>query len=159
MAAADETTPLLASASESAWAPRDVAAKRAVAIPLSEAEYILSVFRPGRDAQGADASEVRTTRWDRCTHAQVPDDADFFRCVELARAAISNGLHPRMISAGTSGSYFVRIAEGGQQRIFGVFKPMDEEPYGNLNPKRMFLRKYLWWAMGRPWYVRVYEHD
>ncbi len=34
--------------------------------------------------------------------------------------------------------------------MVAVFKPKDEEPYGNLNPKRQFLRKYLWWAMGRP---------
>lgn len=36
------------------------------------------------------------------------------------------------ISAGSSGSYFIK---NSSNIIVGVFKPHDEEPYGNLNPK------------------------
>ncbi|CBQ72527.1 related to LSB6-Phosphatidylinositol 4-kinase [Sporisorium reilianum SRZ2] len=89
---------------------------------------------------------------------------EFQRQVEQVKHAIQQGVYPKMITTGSSGSYFVRIinnesafSEGGaqQQQIpslatVAVFKPKDEEPYGNLNPKRQFLRKYLWWAMGRP---------
>ena len=76
--------------------------------------------------------------------------------VDRVRESIDAGVYSRMISLGTSGSYFALIREHGDTRIFGVFKPMDEEPYGNLkcvhanSPKRVFLRRYFWWAMGRP---------
>jgi hypothetical protein len=36
------------------------------------------------------------------------------------------------IEQGSSGSYFCRDPES---HIVGVFKPKNEEPYGNLNPK------------------------
>lgn len=90
------------------------------------------------------------------------DDSEFFDMVVRVRNAIQSGINPRMISVGTSGSYIVYEQSETGPRIAGVFKPMDEEPYGNLkyvyaclsSPKRVFLRKYLWWAMGRPWYVK-----
>lgn len=41
-------------------------------------------------------------------------------------------IHPKLISQGSSGSYFVYNATG---KIVGVFKPKDEEPYGPLSPK------------------------
>lgn len=46
--------------------------------------------------------------------------------------AISSGVNPRMIAVGTSGSYFVYEQGDHDHIIAGVFKPMDEEPYGNL---------------------------
>lgn len=57
-----------------------------------------------------------------------------------------------MITTGSSGSYFARVQDSSTQSIktVAVFKPKDEEPYGELNPKRVFLRKYFWWALGRP---------
>ncbi|PWN45884.1 hypothetical protein IE81DRAFT_296908 [Ceraceosorus guamensis] len=90
--------------------------------------------------------------------------------VDRVRAAIAQGIYPKMITTGSSGSYFARApveTQGAQLHVgheheeeatvlhqnletVAVFKPQDEEPYGNLNPKRVFLRKYLWWAMGRP---------
>ncbi|KAL9033903.1 MAG: hypothetical protein Q9214_007290, partial [Letrouitia sp. 1 TL-2023] len=42
------------------------------------------------------------------------------------------GVHPKMISQGSSGSYFARNSEG---KVVGVFKPKDEEPYATRNPK------------------------
>jgi hypothetical protein len=41
-------------------------------------------------------------------------------------------MQPTRISQGSSGSYFCRNSSG---KIVGVFKPKNEEPYGQLNPK------------------------
>lgn len=97
--------------------------------------------------------------------------AEFRQQVEQVKHAISKGVYPKMITTGSSGSYFVRIIADPSSShtshsnstplpppplsqapltTVAVFKPKDEEPYGNLNPKRQFARKYLWWAMGRP---------
>jgi phosphatidylinositol 4-kinase type 2 len=57
---------------------------------------------------------------------------DFDDIVESVRVAIEMGVHPKMISQGSSGSYFARNTDG---KIVGVFKPKDEEPYASRNPK------------------------
>lgn len=68
--------------------------------------------------------------------------------------AINDGIHPKMITKGSSGSYFARAKVDGRvqtvalvqalpffkkrlvlKRDCSVFKPKDEEPYGRLNPK------------------------
>lgn len=48
------------------------------------------------------------------------------------RLAIDSGVHPRLNARGSSGSYFARDTAG---QTLGIFKPKDEEPYGQLNPK------------------------
>lgn len=58
--------------------------------------------------------------------------ADFQRLVEHCQRAIDRNVHPMRISQGSSGSYFIKDE---QERIVGVFKPKDEEPYGQLNPR------------------------
>jgi len=65
------------------------------------------------------------------------DDPEFTEVIRQSEAAIDAGIFPQRIYQGSSGSYFVKDAEG---KIIGVFKPKDEEPYGRLNPKWM---KYL----------------
>ncbi|KAL2255889.1 hypothetical protein VTK26DRAFT_2529 [Humicola hyalothermophila] len=57
---------------------------------------------------------------------------EFEAIVDSVRSAIQQGVHPRMISQGSSGSYFARNPEG---KVVGVFKPKDEEPYAAGNPK------------------------
>jgi hypothetical protein len=57
---------------------------------------------------------------------------EFDEIVESVRLAIEQGLHPKIISQGSSGSYFARNCEG---QVVGVFKPKDEEPYAAGNPK------------------------
>lgn len=52
--------------------------------------------------------------------------------VESIRLAMELGIHPKMISQGSSGSYFARNSDG---KVVGVFKPKDEEPYASRNPK------------------------
>ncbi|KAJ6096506.1 hypothetical protein N7486_007252 [Penicillium sp. IBT 16267x] len=58
--------------------------------------------------------------------------AEYEEIVESVRLAIELGVHPRMITQGSSGSYFARNPEG---KVVGVFKPKDEEPYASRNPK------------------------
>lgn len=72
--------------------------------------------------------------------ALPPADEGIDRCnknefdiiVESVRVAIEIGMHPKMISQGSSGSYFARNSSG---KVVGVFKPKDEEPYASRNPK------------------------
>ncbi|OAA59558.1 phosphatidylinositol 4-kinase type 2 subunit [Niveomyces insectorum RCEF 264] len=57
---------------------------------------------------------------------------EFEAIVDSVRTAIRQGVHPRMISQGSSGSYFACNPDG---KVVGVFKPKDEEPYAAGNPK------------------------
>jgi phosphatidylinositol 4-kinase type 2 len=57
---------------------------------------------------------------------------EFDEIVESVRVAIEQGIHPKLISQGSSGSYFARNTRGD---VVGVFKPKDEEPYASKNPK------------------------
>lgn len=61
-----------------------------------------------------------------------PDDPRFEDLVKQAEEAIVYNVFPERISQGSSGSYFVKNREA---KTIGVFKPKDEEPYGQLNPK------------------------
>jgi phosphatidylinositol 4-kinase type 2 len=61
-----------------------------------------------------------------------PDDTEFSSVISQAEQGISEGRYPERIYQGSSGSYFVKDAQG---KCIGVFKPKDEEPYGILNPK------------------------
>lgn len=62
-----------------------------------------------------------------------PDDVEYASVIASAEQAIENGIYPERIYQGSSGSYFVKSPDGVKR--IGVFKPKDEEPYGNLNPK------------------------
>jgi phosphatidylinositol 4-kinase type 2 len=68
--------------------------------------------------------------------------------VESVRVAIELNMHPKMISKGSSGSYFARNSEG---KVVGVFKPKDEEPYATRNPKwtKWVHRNLFPWFFGR----------
>lgn len=115
---AGERTPLLQSVVTSA---PDAHRRRALGVHGAKpADYVISVFEPEHGGQSAYAGD------------SLVDDSAFYQMVENIRASIDEGIQPRMISVGTSGSYFVRVRERDDTRIVGVFKPMDEEPYGNL---------------------------
>ncbi|KAJ3066180.1 phosphatidyl inositol kinase, partial [Podochytrium sp. JEL0797] len=60
------------------------------------------------------------------------DAAHFAAIVDEVKAAIEAGVFPERIVKGSSGSYFCKNRAG---KIVGVFKPKNEEPYGNMNPK------------------------
>ena len=72
------------------------------------------------------ASDATETQDDRMTKMGFDD------VVESVKVAIELGVHPKMISQGSSGSYFARNSNG---KVVGVFKPKDEEPYASRNPK------------------------
>ncbi|WFD32071.1 1-phosphatidylinositol 4-kinase [Malassezia sp. CBS 17886] len=123
-AGADESTPLLRVDTHQG---RDHARHLRHRLPLgapdaARADYLVSVFTPETSGESTWADG-----------AQQADDVDFYTLVERIRDSIDEGVQPRMISLGTSGSYFVRIKRGDGVRVVAVFKPMDEEPYGNLN--------------------------
>ncbi|XP_056147852.1 phosphatidylinositol 4-kinase type 2-alpha-like [Lampris incognitus] len=61
-----------------------------------------------------------------------PDDPEFREVVRKAEQAIEEEIFPERIYQGSSGSYFVRDSQG---KVIGIFKPKNEEPYGQLNPK------------------------
>lgn len=84
------------------------------------ADYVVSVFEPERGGKSPYANN------------RPVNDAAFFRMMDEIEASMQAGIQPRMISVGTSGSYFVYVKDGESTRIAAVFKPMDEEPYGNL---------------------------
>ncbi|KAF8577744.1 hypothetical protein K439DRAFT_1639431 [Ramaria rubella] len=71
---------------------------------------------------------------------------DYVAMTESVRGAISEGVHPKMITKGSSGSYFARAKVDGRLQTVGVFKPKDEEPYGRLNPKttKWIHRQFRW---------------
>uniref|UniRef100_A0A0N5CAH0 Phosphatidylinositol 4-kinase type 2 n=1 Tax=Strongyloides papillosus TaxID=174720 RepID=A0A0N5CAH0_STREA len=61
------------------------------------------------------------------------DDVNLLALVtnEICRA-INSGINPERIIQGSSGSYFCKNIQGEK---IGVFKPKNEEPYGDNNPK------------------------
>ncbi|KAJ7072333.1 phosphatidylinositol 3 and 4-kinase-domain-containing protein [Mycena amicta] len=73
----------------------------------------------------------------------------FNSLVESVRSAIAEGVHPKMITKGSSGSYFARAKnEQGRVHTVAVFKPKDEEPYGRLNPKTTkWVHRQLRWII------------
>ncbi|OJD32219.1 phosphatidylinositol 4-kinase type ii subunit alpha [Diplodia corticola] len=73
---------------------------------------------------------------------------EFDDIVEGVRTAIELGTHPKLITQGSSGSYFARNPDG---KVVGVFKPKDEEPYASRNPKwtKWIHRNLFPFAFGR----------
>lgn len=89
-----------------------------------------SVFQPPEGMRPASAETISSDTSDvsgaRMTKLEFDD------VVESVKVAIELGVHPKMISQGSSGSYFARNSDG---KVVGVFKPKDEEPYASRNPK------------------------
>lgn len=67
-----------------------------------------------------------------CAATGPVSQAQFDAIVDSAVEAIDAGIAPKLISQGSSGSYFMYDPTG---KMVGVFKPKDEEPYGPLSPK------------------------
>jgi phosphatidylinositol 4-kinase type 2 len=89
-----------------------------------------SVFQPPEGVRPATAETLALETQSESSGRLTKDQ--FEEIVESVRVAIEMGIHPKMISQGSSGSYFARNAEG---KVVGVFKPKDEEPYASRNPK------------------------
>ncbi|KAL1748661.1 phosphatidylinositol 3 and 4-kinase-domain-containing protein [Schizophyllum fasciatum] len=90
-----------------------------------------SVFEPYVPPAFEEIGPVKTL-----DHEPPMTRAQFDAMVQAIKDAIAEGIHPKMIAKGSSGSYFARAKdETGRVRTVAVFKPKDEEPYGRLNPK------------------------
>ncbi|KAK9764913.1 Phosphatidylinositol 4-kinase LSB6 [Basidiobolus ranarum] len=61
-----------------------------------------------------------------------PINPRFSEVIKSVKNAINSNVHPIRIVQGSSGSYFCLRLDG---KKVGVFKPKNEEPYGQLNPK------------------------
>jgi hypothetical protein len=92
-------------------------------------EIYHSVFQPPNGVRPISTEELES---EEVEGAARKAREEFEEVVESVRLAIEVGVHPRMISQGSSGSYFARNSEG---KVVGVFKPKDEEPYASRNPK------------------------
>ncbi|KAI5286546.1 phosphatidyl inositol kinase [Ascosphaera aggregata] len=90
----------------------------------------VSVFQPPDGIRPYTAEKLEELFAENEKNRLSPEEFD--KIVDSVRTAISNGIHPKMISQGSSGSYFARNTEG---KVVGVFKPKDEEPYASRNPK------------------------
>ncbi|KAF2639683.1 hypothetical protein P280DRAFT_508105 [Massarina eburnea CBS 473.64] len=77
-------------------------------------------------------ASVETLTFDYEGSSERMTKLEFDNIVGSVRVAIDQGTHPKLITQGSSGSYFARNTEG---KVVGVFKPKDEEPYASRNPK------------------------
>jgi phosphatidylinositol 4-kinase type 2 len=91
-------------------------------------EIHYSVFQAPEDIRPATAEELaeRFSKQDRMTKLQFDD------VIELVRIAQEQGIEPKLVTQGSSGSYFAKDSTG---KTVGIFKPKDEEPYATKNPK------------------------
>ncbi|XP_002129036.2 phosphatidylinositol 4-kinase type 2-alpha-like isoform X4 [Ciona intestinalis] len=87
---------------------------------------------PPRSPSGENQPLLSKNRLDAEFINDFPDDSVFQTLVRNAETAIDRGVYPVRIAQGSSGSYFVKDTD---QKTIGVFKPKNEEPYGQLNPK------------------------
>lgn len=88
-----------------------------------------SVFQAPDGVRPATAESL-TVDYDGATDRMTK--LEFDDIVESVRTAIEMEVHPKLITQGSSGSYFARNTQG---KVVGVFKPKDEEPYASRNPK------------------------
>ncbi|GLB37089.1 putative phosphatidylinositol 3- and 4-kinase [Lyophyllum shimeji] len=100
-----------------------------------------SVFEPQVIVNAVPSALVKTL-----DHKPPMTQAAYDVIVQSVQSAISEGIHPKMITKGSSGSYFARAKVDGRVQTVAVFKPKDEEPYGRLNPKttKWLHRQFRW---------------
>lgn len=97
---------------------------------LQRLEIQHSVFQPPSGLAPAGAGSLEA--YDQRLLQNSVSQSEYDSLVERVEAAIDQGVQPKMISQGSSGSYFARDVDG---KVVGVFKPKDEEPYAAGNPK------------------------
>ncbi|KAI8359564.1 phosphatidylinositol 3 and 4-kinase-domain-containing protein [Mortierella sp. GBAus27b] len=90
-----------------------------------------SVFTPVMDSV-IDGQNVKPAPVLTPDHDEPMTSERFVAIVDSVKDAIKANMQPERIVQGSSGSYFCRTRDG---RKVGVFKPKNEEPYGQLNPK------------------------
>ncbi|MCP9266226.1 Phosphatidylinositol 4-kinase type 2-beta [Dirofilaria immitis] len=85
------------------------------------------------DRQNRSSSDEEDLKYYNENYGSVKS-VQFANIIGDAIHAIREGVYPERIRQGSSGSYFVKNCEG---ETIGVFKPKNEEPYGQLNPRWM----------------------
>ncbi|KIO28478.1 hypothetical protein M407DRAFT_22368 [Tulasnella calospora MUT 4182] len=113
-------------------------------------EIVFSVFQRVSPREDLPPAPTKKTLDDEPPKSQH----DFDNLANSVKLAILDGIHPKMIAKGSSGSYFARAKKDGKTQVVGVFKPKDEEcvappqPYGHLNPKttKWIHRNFFWWV-------------
>ncbi|XP_068606734.1 phosphatidylinositol 4-kinase type 2-alpha [Brachionichthys hirsutus] len=136
----DETSPLvspLRDSGEFSYCPADPPSPRGLFGSTPGSVVRIASGNPGHDR---DRDRERQPLLDRDRGGsprqphrnEFPEDPEFRDTIRKAERAIEDGIFPERIYQGSSGSYFVKDA---QEKIIGVFKPKNEEPYGQLNPK------------------------
>ncbi|KIJ67706.1 hypothetical protein HYDPIDRAFT_173507 [Hydnomerulius pinastri MD-312] len=110
----------------------------------SRKEIWQSVFDPYVPPYGINDGALSVVK--TLDHKPAMTQATFDNITQSVRNAISAGIHPKMITKGSSGSYFARAKVDGRVQTVAVFKPKDEEPYGRLNPKttKWIHRQFRW---------------
>ncbi|KAG5653044.1 hypothetical protein H0H81_002561 [Sphagnurus paluster] len=100
-----------------------------------------SVFEPQVIIPGVPTATVKTL-----DHKPPMTQEAYDGIIQSIKSAIAEGIHPKMITKGSSGSYFARAKVDGRVQTVAVFKPKDEEPYGRLNPKttKWIHRQFRW---------------
>ncbi|KAL0964628.1 hypothetical protein UPYG_G00326720 [Umbra pygmaea] len=124
----DETSPLASPLQDSTDSLSDANSHRT---PGSVVR--VSAGSPGRSRERQPLLDHGRGNSPRDPHRNdFPEDPEFGEIVRKAEQAIEEEIFPERIYQGSSGSYFVKDSLG---KVIGVFKPKNEEPYGQLNPK------------------------
>ncbi|CCA67572.1 related to LSB6-LAs17 Binding protein [Serendipita indica DSM 11827] len=110
-----------------AWLER---VKSRKALDIHKQEIAFSVFEPAFSRSVYPTAPLKTL-----DHGPPMSKETFDKMIDAVKESILDGVHPKLIAKGSSGSYFVRVKDGDRHKTVGVFKPQNEEPYGNLNPK------------------------
>uniref|UniRef100_A0A3P8Z1Y7 Phosphatidylinositol 4-kinase type 2 n=1 Tax=Esox lucius TaxID=8010 RepID=A0A3P8Z1Y7_ESOLU len=125
----DETSPLVSPLQESI----DYSLSEANNLRTPGSVVRVSAGSPGRSRERQPLLDRDRGNSPRDPHRNdFPDDPEFREIVRKAEQAIEEDIFPERIFQGSSGSYFVKDSQG---KAIGVFKPKNEEPYGQLNPK------------------------
>ncbi|KAI9509402.1 phosphatidylinositol 3 and 4-kinase-domain-containing protein [Russula earlei] len=104
-------------------------------------DIVRSVFEPPFVSTTTSGGVIKTL-----DHKPPVTQEEYDALVQSVKHAVSEGIHPKMIAKGSSGSYFARAKVDGRIKTVSVFKPKDEEPYGRLNPKttKWLHRQFRW---------------
>ncbi|KIY46206.1 hypothetical protein FISHEDRAFT_48152 [Fistulina hepatica ATCC 64428] len=118
--------------------------KKKTAAELAKKPIWRSVFEPYIPATAEPLGYIKSL-----DHKPPMTQEDYRVLIQSVRDAIEDGIHPKMIAKGSSGSYFARARnDAGKVQTVAVFKPKDEEPYGRLNPKTTkWMHRQLRWVI------------
>ncbi|KAG8920936.1 phosphatidyl inositol kinase [Tulasnella sp. 417] len=94
-------------------------------------EIVFSVFQRVPPNEGLPPAPTKKTLDDEPPKSQH----DFDNLANSVKLAVLDGIHPKMIAKGSSGSYFARAKKDGKTQVVGVFKPKDEEPVRRSSPR------------------------